>query len=124
MRLEEEEERTVEELFQDLTDFGPTQGDFDEIQLAVEDYIRRTNFISMDLVTMDETQEAWDLLQTFTGQIHSACVSYTLSQSRNAMLTEQELVIGTIVAKSNQPRRRKDMMAKACTISSSSKSEY
>jgi RNA-dependent RNA polymerase len=111
-RLADSKETTVEDLFYDLNELGPTRSDFDDIQLGVEDYIRRSGFISMDPITMDEAQEAWDLFQTFTSQIHNACISYTLSQSKDAMLTEQELVIGTIVAKSNQPRRRKDMMAK------------
>jgi RNA-dependent RNA polymerase len=93
---------------------GPTGGDFEAIQRGVSDYIRVSQYISMHPFTVDEVQEAWDLFNTFSAQVHNACVSHTLSQSRDAMLTEQELLIGTIVAKSNQPRRRKDLMAKVC----------
>jgi RNA-dependent RNA polymerase len=95
---------------------GPMGGNFEDIQRRVSNYIRISQYISMHPFSVEEVQEAWDLFQTFSGQIHNACVSHTLSQSRDAMLTEQELLVGTIVAKSSQPRRRKDLMAKVCMI--------
>jgi RNA-dependent RNA polymerase len=111
--LREGEARTVKDLTEDINDPGPTASDFDEIQIRVDQYVRASEYTSMEDFSVQEVQEAWDLFQTFTGQIHNACVSHTLSQSRDAMLTEQELIVGTIVAKSSQPRKRKDTMAKA-----------
>ncbi|KAI9062979.1 RdRP-domain-containing protein [Trametes sanguinea] len=54
----------------------------------------------------------WELYRTYVSRLRAICADHTLSNSRTAMLTEEEAVIGTIVAKCSQPRKRKDLMAK------------
>jgi RNA-dependent RNA polymerase len=114
--MQEGDERTVQEIFEDINSLDPLQSDFDPIQIEVERHVQSSGYMSPDPISMVEVQDAWDLFQSCVGQIHSACVAHTLSQSRNAMLTEQELLIGTIVAKSSQPRKRKDTMAKVFSL--------
>ncbi|KAK7693714.1 hypothetical protein QCA50_003286 [Cerrena zonata] len=65
-----------------------------------------------DQPDVDIIFELWDLLQQYTSQIQSICADHTLSHARNALLTEEEVTVGTIVAKSSQPRRRKEIMTK------------
>jgi hypothetical protein len=38
------------------------------------------------------------------------CVAHTLSHTRNALLSEGEAVIGTIIAKTSQVRKRADLI--------------
>jgi len=40
------------------------------------------------------------------------CAAHTISYHRDAMLTEEEVAVGTIVAKTSQPRYRRDMISK------------
>ncbi|KAH9898493.1 RdRP-domain-containing protein [Cubamyces lactineus] len=54
----------------------------------------------------------WELLQTYTSRLRAICADHTLSNTRTTMLSEEEAVIGTIVAKCSQPRKRKDLVAR------------
>jgi RNA-dependent RNA polymerase len=112
--LQEGEQRSVEELVIDINYAGPTSRDFEDIQTRLASHVRASGYISLHACTFVEVQDAWDLFNTFSGQIHNACVAHSLAQARDAMLMEQELLVGTIVAKSSQPRKRKDVMAKVC----------
>jgi RNA-dependent RNA polymerase len=48
----------------------------------------------------------------FSSELFDICANHTLSNSKAAILTEEEAIMGTIVAKSSQPRRRKELMSK------------
>ncbi|KAI0669992.1 RdRP-domain-containing protein [Trametes maxima] len=50
----------------------------------------------------------WELYCTYASRLRAICADHTLS--RSAILTEEEAVVGTIVAKCSQPRKRRDMM--------------
>ena len=52
------------------------------------------------------------LLESYISQLRGVCAAHALSHSRSAILTEEEALIGTIVAKTSQPRKRKDMMSR------------
>jgi len=82
----------------------------DEIYDAV--YDRVTEFIGEPTVDDDYLPHASRLFDKYASQLRTISATQTLSYSRNAMLTEEEVVVGTIVAKSSQPRRRKDLMSK------------
>ncbi|KAL1748886.1 RNA dependent RNA polymerase-domain-containing protein [Schizophyllum fasciatum] len=60
----------------------------------------------------EERESTGQLFQRYTNELRSICATNTLSQSRAAMLTEEEATMGTIVQKTSQPRKRKDQMAK------------
>ncbi|KAI0778083.1 RdRP-domain-containing protein [Trametes elegans] len=53
----------------------------------------------------------YHLYSTYVSRLRAICASHTLSNLRTAMLTEAEAVVGTIVAKCSQPRKRKDLIA-------------
>jgi len=105
-RLDQEgdKESFLEDLFAELCLDQPD----DHIFLAVEE--RVSLFIDTEphsgflkLLT--------DVLAQYTVDLHAACVTHCLSREKDGMLTEAEAVIGTIVAKCPQRRKRKDAMA-------------
>ncbi|KAI0061951.1 RdRP-domain-containing protein [Artomyces pyxidatus] len=51
------------------------------------------------------------LLDGYTPELQAICASNALSRHRHAMLSEDEAIAGTIVAKCTQPRRRTDAMS-------------
>ncbi|KAJ3544942.1 hypothetical protein NMY22_g2621 [Coprinellus aureogranulatus] len=56
--------------------------------------------------------EGESLFARYTTELQGICITKTLSSARNASLTEEEAMIGTIVQKTSQPRRRKDMISR------------
>lgn len=72
---------------------------------------RVAGFISLGRHDDDLIAEIWELYLNYVSQLQSICADHTLSHERGAMLTEEEAVIGSIVAKCSQPRRRKDLMS-------------
>jgi len=83
--------------------------DNDEVDVAV--YDRVTDFIDPG-VNPDHRAHAFGLFERYTAELKMICASYTISYRRDAMLTEEEAVVGTIVAKTSQPRHRRDMISK------------
>lgn len=57
-------------------------------------------------------EEAGKIYSRYRRELEGICYTHTMSTTRNAMLTEEEVLIGTIVQKTSQQRRRKDIMAK------------
>lgn len=53
----------------------------------------------------------WDLYEYYVPRLQGICTDHTLSNTRETMLTEEEAIIGTIVAKCSQQRKRKDLMS-------------
>jgi hypothetical protein len=88
------------------------QGHMGNVNDQIEIYVRSSGHMPSTWASTDEVQDAWDLFQSFATRLRNASFSHTLTTGRNSMLTEQELVVGTIVVKSSQPRKRKDVMAK------------
>ncbi|KAH9829378.1 RNA dependent RNA polymerase-domain-containing protein [Rhodofomes roseus] len=56
--------------------------------------------------------KCWNLFTVYASRLRGTCASHTVSASRSAMLSEEEVVIGTISAKSAQARKRADMIEK------------
>ncbi|GJE86033.1 RNA dependent RNA polymerase [Phanerochaete sordida] len=80
------------------------------LQVALVDRIAM--FIALGRHADDIIAEIWELYLNYVSQLQTICADHTLSHERTAMLTEEEAVVGTIVAKCSQPRRRKDLMSK------------
>ncbi|TBU35150.1 RdRP-domain-containing protein [Dichomitus squalens] len=97
----------------------------DRTAVAVQERI--SEFISPDEYDGDFIRRIWDLYKSYTSQLRAICADHTLEHKRSAMLTEEEVVIGTIVAKCSQPRKRKDLMSQmreqTATLVSSVKEE-
>jgi RNA-dependent RNA polymerase len=83
--------------------------DDDEVDVAV--YGRVTKLIGAD-VDPDHCAHAFSLFERYTAEFKTICASHTISCRRGAMLTEEEAAVGTIVAKTSQPRHRRDMISK------------
>ena len=61
------------------------------------------------LVDTEELATAMsDLFDHYAAELEYICYSYTLSRSAKSRLTEEEVLMSTIIAKSTQPRKRKD----------------
>jgi len=84
--------------------------DDDQIDVAV--YGRISQFIDADVVDPDDRTRAFVLFDMYIADLKTICASHTISYRRDAMLTEEEAVVGTIVAKTSQPRYRRDMISK------------
>jgi hypothetical protein len=56
-------------------------------------------------------QNTWEIFSRYVSELRNICASHTLSHSKSAMLTKEEAIIGTIVAKNSQPCHRKFVMA-------------
>ncbi|KAJ8482744.1 hypothetical protein ONZ51_g5138 [Trametes cubensis] len=85
--------------------------DDDEVYVAVRDHV--SGYISAQAPYDDAAvTNAWELFQAYASRLRAICADHTLSNSRTTMLSEEEAVIGTIVAKCSQPRKRKDLMAR------------
>ncbi|EKM55558.1 uncharacterized protein PHACADRAFT_173705 [Phanerochaete carnosa HHB-10118-sp] len=56
-------------------------------------------------------KQVWELFSEYVPRLRSICLSCNLYQRRSAMLTEEEIVAGTIVAHTSQPALRKERMS-------------
>lgn len=83
--------------------------DDDQVDLAV--FGKIIDFIDGD-VDPDYRARAFILFDRYTAELKTICASHTISRRRDAMLTEEEAAVGTIVAKTSQPRSRRDMISK------------
>ena len=83
--------------------------DDDQVDVAVCD--RVSGFMDAD-VGDDHRIRAFNLFQRYTARLKMICISHTISYRRGAMLTEEEAVASTIVARTSQPRHRSEMISK------------
>ena len=83
--------------------------DGDQVDVAV--YERITDFIDAD-VDPDHRDRAFVLFDRYTAELKMICAAHTISYRHDAMLTEEEAAVGTIVARTSQPRHRRDMISK------------
>jgi RNA-dependent RNA polymerase len=87
-----------------------TNKEEDVVRMAVEDRVQF--FIDTRPLDEDAINYASQLFNRYASELRTICTTHTLTYSRSSMLTEEEAVMGTIVAKCSQPRKRKDLMAK------------
>ena len=83
--------------------------DNDEVDVAVHG--RVTSFINPD-VNRDHRDHALSIFERYTVELKTICASHTISYRRDAILTEEEAAVGTIIARTSQPRHRRDMISK------------
>lgn len=100
---------TMDDILQEFAD-DDIYADEDAVHLAIVD--RVTGFIPLGRHEEHLIAEVWEVYISYVSQLQTICADHTLSRERGAMLTEEEAIIGTIVAKCSQPRRRKDLMSK------------
>jgi hypothetical protein len=103
-------ERAEDDLIERFTHFDLVDAREDPVFHAVE--YRVQDFIDTygpwEQSDMDMIKQ---LFERYTSELHGICAANTLSHARTALLSEEEAIIGTIVQKSSQRRKRKDMMS-------------
>jgi RNA-dependent RNA polymerase len=82
----------------------------DPVTEAIED--RVSEFLQIQDNFPSTVQYIKQIFDRYASELHTICVANALSHKQSALLTEEEAVVGTIVQKSSQPRKRKDMMSK------------
>jgi RNA-dependent RNA polymerase len=90
------------------SDTGPAEIEVDE---AIHDALSRLvpRYISLVEEDVGGVSHTFD---RFSSDLFDICANHALSNSRTAVLTEEEAIVGTIIAKTSQPRRRKELMSK------------
>ncbi len=78
-----------------------------EIDLVVVDCIGSVGHVSKEVTTMIE-----QLYERYVSELRAICTTHALSRSQSQRLTEEEVFMGTIVAKTSQPRKRKNLISK------------
>jgi len=76
---------------------------------ALQDHIY--GYIRNTTANQEDNDVVADLFERYISELRAICMANTLSHARG-QLTEEEAVVGTIIQKSSQPRKRKDAMAK------------
>ncbi|THH30362.1 hypothetical protein EUX98_g3831 [Antrodiella citrinella] len=86
----------------------------DPIRNTLERHVRDTCSIELELGQHDDdlVREIGGLFSVYRSRLQSICADNTLSRHRWAMLSEEEAVMGIIVAKCSQPRRRQGLISK------------
>ncbi|PIL32055.1 RNA-dependent RNA polymerase [Ganoderma sinense ZZ0214-1] len=79
------------------------------IALTVQRHV--AGFIETDEFDDQTITEIWGIYNSYVSDLRGICADFTLSPSRSAMLSEEEVVVGTIVAKCSQRRKRKDQIS-------------
>ena len=102
MRDDDSDEESLDEHFSNLDLYTDT------LYSTVEERVQEFG-IDTDA---NISEDCRDIFGRYVSELRNICASHSLSYSKFTMLTEEEAIIGTIVAKSSQPRHRKDVMAK------------
>ncbi|KAF6766302.1 RNA-directed RNA polymerase 2 [Ephemerocybe angulata] len=96
-----------------------TEEEEEEFSCFASDYIHTTIELQVQRFIATEEHfnahleaEAVQLFSRYVTELQGICITKTLSSARNAELTEEEALIGTIVEKTSQPRRRTDMISR------------
>lgn len=82
----------------------------DLVRTAVRARVKE--FISVGTYDKALITEIWKLFEAYVTQFQTICFEHTISTSKTEMLTEEEALIGTIVAKSSQSKVRHDGISK------------
>ncbi|KAI0936237.1 hypothetical protein AcV5_004426 [Taiwanofungus camphoratus] len=100
---------TFDDIIRDFYSSEPRADD--NVRLVVQHRISEFIAIREEDVDRSVILGLWELFGSYVSQLRAICADHTLSHTRAAILTEEEAVIGSIVAKCSQPRRRKDLMS-------------
>ncbi|KAJ7225794.1 RNA-directed RNA polymerase 2 [Mycena pura] len=96
----------VDDLADTLDEF-----DFEDDPMVLAIQTRVARFIPPDGRPPDVVEYIAQIFGRYSSELQSICVGHTLSHSRTALLSEEEAVVGTIIAKSSQPRKRTELIA-------------
>ncbi|KAJ7042548.1 RNA-directed RNA polymerase 2 [Mycena alexandri] len=83
--------------------------DDDPMVLAIQTNVAR--FIETTARPPEIGEYIAQIFNRYASELQGICVAHTLSHGKTALLSEEEAVVGTIVAKTSQPRKRQDLIA-------------
>ncbi|KAF7339912.1 RNA-dependent RNA polymerase [Mycena venus] len=83
--------------------------DGDPMMLAIKACVGR--FISTNDRPPETVEYISQIFNRYASEFQGICIAHTLSHGKTALLSEEEAVVGTIVAKTSQPRKRTDLIA-------------
>ncbi|KAJ7785996.1 RNA-directed RNA polymerase 2 [Mycena metata] len=83
--------------------------DDDPMVLAIQANVAR--FIRTTARPPEIVEYIAQIFNRYASELQGICVAHTLSHGKTALLSEEEAVVGTIVAKTSQPRKRADLIA-------------
>jgi hypothetical protein len=87
--------------------------DVDENNIRCAVSTRVSDFIDThSVLNAASLNTARQLFDRYTVELQAICDSHTLFPNRSSTLSEEEAVVGTIVAKCSQPRKRRNLMAR------------
>lgn len=101
---------TVRDLEQSMRNFNLQSHDEDLIFSVVEERVEE--FIGTRVRRVADEELMSRLFEDYASTLRAHCISHTLSHAKTGQLSEEEAIVGTIVQKTSQRRKRKDMMAK------------
>lgn len=105
------EERTTNKLSNALANLAVTNEDDDSIQGIVKEHV--SQFIDVgEASSTEKIGYTQSLFRRYVAELRTICASYTLSHAKSSSLSEEEAVVGTIIQKSSQPRKRNSTMSK------------
>ncbi|KAK7064480.1 RNA-dependent RNA polymerase [Favolaschia claudopus] len=81
----------------------------DPMVMAIQAHVAR--FISTNYRPQETMEYVSQIFNRYSSEFQGLCISHTLSQSKAALLSEEEAVVGTIIAKTSQPRKRQELIA-------------
>ncbi|KAJ7169576.1 RNA-directed RNA polymerase 2 [Mycena filopes] len=83
--------------------------DDDPMVLAIQGQVAR--FIRTTARPPEIVEYIAQIFNRYASELQGICVAHTLSHGKTAILSQEEVVVGTIVAKTSQPRRRVELIA-------------
>lgn len=80
----------------------------DRIEIAIHELVM--SYLHSRTVELDDkrVEVIWALFQQYVPQLRAICVTFSLTPGRGAVITEKEVVAGTIVAPASNGRVRKE----------------
>lgn len=95
----------AKELLSSFETFTP----YDAVDSKIHELVAQS--LDITAVSLDRAKECRDTFMVYRGRLQQICFTRSLFQRHGAMLSEVEVVVGTIVGPSSQPRMRKDKIA-------------
>ncbi|KAI0033364.1 RNA dependent RNA polymerase-domain-containing protein [Vararia minispora EC-137] len=99
-----------EEIVDALADAAVSEASDDPILSTIEN--RVLEFITDVTPSPEEAEDVTQLYARYVVELQSICQTHVLAHRRQTMLTEEEAVVGTIIEKTSQPRKRRELMGR------------
>jgi RNA-dependent RNA polymerase len=109
-RLRRAQSLAPSELMDALSDGTMSETGDDPVLCTIENKV--LEFINDVPTSPEEAEIIAQLYQHYVVELQGICATHVLAHRRQTMLTEEEAVVGTIIEKTSQPRKRRELMAK------------